>query len=253
VNATARQPTAAIGEARPYARLMLLRHGQSEWNNQGRFTGWTDVSLTERGRDESRRAGEAIAATGMRFGACYSSCLRRAVDTANLVLLAMGQPDLPVNTTWRLNERHYGALQGLLWWQGVLRFGPSVVVRCKKSHDVAPPLLRDGDPRHPANDPRYADVPRDQLPRGESLGDARVRLMPAWEREIAPNLRRGIDTLVVAHKHTIRVLTRLLSEASVMDVNREVINTCEPILFEFDASLKLVGHSTGSRQDTMAS
>jgi len=224
---------------------MLLRHGESQWNNEGRFTGWTDVPLTERGRDESRRAGEVIAASGIRFGACYSSCLQRASDTASLVLVAMGQADLPVQTTWRLNERHYGALQGLLWWQGVLRFGPSIVVRCKKSHEVPPPLLSEGDPRHPANDPRYADVPRDLLPRGESLGDARIRLTPAWENEIAPTLGRGIDTLVVAHKNTIRALTRLLSQISVMDVDREVIKTCEPIVFEFDESMKLVSHDAG--------
>ena len=248
MSAPAQQAAVTNSRPGPHARLMLLRHGQSEWNNEGRFTGWTDIPLTQHGREESRRAGEVIAATGIRFGACYSSCLQRALDTANLVLLAMDQGDLPVHTTWRLNERHYGALQGLRWWQGALRFGPSIVVRCKKSHDVPPPLLRDGDPRHPANDPRYADVPRDQLPRGESLGDARVRLAPAWESEIAPNLRRGVDTLVVAHKNTIRALTRLLSEVCVMDVGREVVNTCEPILFEFDASLKLVNRGTDDRR-----
>lgn len=248
MNGTARQIQLESAVARPYATLMLLRHGESQWNNEGRFTGWTDVPLTERGRDESRRAGRAIAASGMRFGACYSSCLQRAADTADLVLEAMGQRDLTVHTTWRLNERHYGALQGLLWWQGALRFGPSVVMRCKKHHDVAPPLLRDGDARHPANDPRYADVPRNELPRGESLDDARARLKPAWESEIAPALRRGVNTLVVAHKNTIRALTRLLSQVSVMDVGREVINTCEPIVFAFDESLKLVGHDGGARR-----
>lgn len=253
MSATAQQATQhrthpqAAGEARPHARLMLLRHGESQWNNEGRFTGWTDVELTDRGRDESRRAGAVLAGSGIRFGACYSSCLRRATDTATLVLEAMGQGELSVQTTWRLNERHYGALQGLLWWQGALRFGPSIVVRCKKSHDVRPPLLRDGDPRHPANDPRYADVPRGELPDGESLADARQRLTPAWENEIAPSLRRGIDTLVVAHKNTLRALTRLLSEVSLEAVDHEVIRTCEPILYEFDASLKLVGHAVGDR------
>ncbi|MFN2378233.1 MAG: 2,3-diphosphoglycerate-dependent phosphoglycerate mutase [Candidatus Binatia bacterium] len=248
MNAAVRHEPAVNGHARAHARLMLLRHGESQWNSEGRFTGWTDVPLTSRGRDESRRAGEVIAASGIRFGACYSSCLQRASDTAGLVLLAMGQRELPIHTTWRLNERHYGALQGLLWWQGVLRFGPSVVVRCKKSHDVPPPMLRAGDPRHPANDPRYADVPRGLLPAGESLGDARIRLTPAWESEIAPSLSRGIDTLVVAHKNTIRALTRLLSQISVMDVGREVINTCEPIVFEFDESMRIVGHGNGNRR-----
>jgi 2,3-bisphosphoglycerate-dependent phosphoglycerate mutase len=248
MNATARQIPPSLGDAKPYARLMLLRHGQSEWNHEGRFTGWTDVPLTEHGREQARQAGEQLAAAGIRFGACYSSCLRRALDTARLTLDAMGQGDLPIHTTWRLNERHYGALQGLLWWQGALRFGPSIVVRCKKAHDVRPPLLRDSDPRHPAHDPSYADVPRDQLPRGESIDDARARLTPAWENEIVPNLRLGIDTLVVAHKNSLRALTRLLSKVSVMDVDCEVIHTCDPILFEFDESLKLMGHTPGRRK-----
>ena len=233
------------GKAR--VRLLLLRHGQSESNRDWRFTGWSDVSLTARGREEARRAGEALGADGLVFGACYSSCLRRASETARIVLEAMGQGNLPVQETWRLNERHYGALEGLRWWQGILRFGPVQVVRCRRSHEAAPPLLRTGDPGHPANDPRYGDVPRDQLPGGESLRDAQARLAPVWEGQVALDLRRGVDTLVVAHKNILRAFLRLLSQASGVDVGREVIHRCEPILFELDTDLRIVRRHIGGR------
>lgn len=246
--AQAAADTAASQPGRKIVRLMLLRHGESEWNQDGRFTGWTDIGLTERGRSQSERVGELLAQQGYRFDVCFSSRLRRATDTARIVLDSMGQTDLSVHENWRLNERHYGALQGLRWWQGVLRFGPVVVIRCKKSHDVPPPTLEAGDSRHPANDPMYSDVPRDQLPSGESILATRIRATPAWHNDIEPALRSGLDTLVVAHKNSIRAFLRLLSQRSNAGVSHEVIRTCVPIVLEFDEDLNIVRQLIGGRE-----
>jgi len=224
------------------ARLVLLRHGESVWNRDRRFTGWADVELTARGREEARAAGELLAAHGLRFDACFSSVLRRSGDTARIVLAALGQGELVVQERWRLNERHCGALQGLRWWQALGRYGPRRLLGYRRDHAFEPPLLREDDPRFPGHDPRYAAIPPAQLPRGESVNGARARLLPCWEQEIAPRLRAGGCVLVVSHKNILRALLRLLAERSGVDVGREKIATGEPLVITLGRGLEVLDH-----------
>lgn len=233
------------------SRLVLLRHGQSVWNARGRFTGWADVELTERGRAEARAAGAALAACGLRFDACFCSRLRRAVETAQIVLAEMGQGALPVRESWRLNERHCGALEGLSWWQAAGRYGPLRLVRWRRDCNERPPRLSLDDARFPGRDPRYAALASiAELPRGESLNDTRDRLRPCWNEEIAPLLRRGAAVLVVSHRNALRALLRVLGEQSGADVRREKIRTGEPMLLEMDRDLRVLscGGPAGGRR-----
>jgi 2,3-bisphosphoglycerate-dependent phosphoglycerate mutase len=217
--------------------LVLLRHGQSEFNRRGRFTGWSDVDLTPAGAREAERAGRLLQHAGYRFDRCCTSLLRRATRTAAIVLRTMGLDHLPVEHSWRLNERNYGALEGMSPVSAVLRFGLLPVLRCRRQFAARPPALAPDDPRCPARDPRYAELRPGELPLGESLADTLARLRPYWEQRIAPELRCGRSVLVVSHKNTLRLLTTVVDGRAATDRRGLRVRTGVPIVFELDATL----------------
>jgi 2,3-bisphosphoglycerate-dependent phosphoglycerate mutase len=222
--------------------LILLRHGQSEWNREKRFTGWRDVDLNPRGVEQARRAGLRLARDGFRPDVCFTSLLRRATETLRVVLEAMGAADVPVHRSWRLNERHYGALEGLGHVEAHLKFGPKQVLAWQRHYTVRPPAVEATDPRFPANDPLYADVDPAALPRGESLEDTKERLLPYWEESIVPMLRAGRNALVVAHGNTLRALIMHLDGMSATAVTTLHVPTCEPLVYELDAGARPIRH-----------
>ncbi len=182
--------------------------------------GWTDVALSAEGVLQAQHAGRVLQAIGCTFDVCFTSMLARATDTLRLTLQTMGLSDVPIRQSWRLNERHYGALQGLTLWQGVRRYGPRRVLGCQRRFAVPPPLLKMADPRFPGLDPRYADLAPSQLPRGESVADTQRRVLPCWHEEIAPALRAGQRVLVVSHRNTLRALRKLLEGVADADTQK---------------------------------
>jgi 2,3-bisphosphoglycerate-dependent phosphoglycerate mutase len=219
-------------------KLVLLRHGQSVWNVANLFTGWTDVDLSEQGREEARQAGRELKATGIAFDQAYTSVLKRAIRTLWIALDEMDRMWLPVENSWRLNERHYGALQGLDKAQTVEKHGDAQVKIWRRSYDIPPPPLERTDPRHPANDARYAGLDAALLPGTESLKDTLARVLPLWNDGIAPRLRAGQNVLVAAHGNSLRAMVKMLdgkSEAEIVELN---IPTGVPLLYELDADLK---------------
>ena len=218
-------------------RLVLLRHGESTWNKENRFTGWTDVGLSPRGVEEGTRAGLLLREQGLTFDVAYTSVLQRAIKTLWLALESLEQMWLPVINDWRLNERHYGALQGLNKAETAAKFGDAQVETWRRSYDVAPPLLDPDDPRHPRHDPRYAGLAPNQLPRGESLKDAVGRFLPYWQDTIAPEIRGGRRVLIVAHGNSLRALVKHLDGISDQDIVGLNIPTGIPLIYELDRSL----------------
>jgi len=217
---------------------MLVRHGQSIWNLENRFTGWLDVDLTAQGCEEARAAGRELARAGFAPDIVFTSVLKRAIRTEWLMLDELDLMWLPVERSWRLNERHYGALQGLNKTQMAAQHGEAQVKIWRRSYDVPPPPLAVDDPNHPCRDRRYANVEPGQLPCSESLKDTLARAMPYWEQRIAPELRRGRQVLVVAHGNSLRALVKMLdglSDQAVVDLN---IPTGIPLLYEFDRTLR---------------
>jgi 2,3-bisphosphoglycerate-dependent phosphoglycerate mutase len=221
-------------------RIVLLRHGQSVWNQDKRFTGWTDIDLSPKGVAEARAAAARMAAAGLSFDVCFSSVLRRARETARIVLESM-RLEIPLRASWRLNERHYGALQGLSFLGGLRRFGVFPVIRCQRQFAVAPPLLPAGDPRLPSRDPLYADADSAQLPAGESLRDTLARVLPYWEAEIAPEIRRHRRVLVVAHRNTMRSLIKHLEGVPDEAALRIKVPTAVPLIYDLGADMKALG------------
>jgi 2,3-bisphosphoglycerate-dependent phosphoglycerate mutase len=218
-------------------KLVLLRHGQSVWNVANLFTGWTDVDLSDQGREEARQAGRELKATGIAFDHAYTSVLKRAIRTLWIALDEMDRMWLPVENSWRLNERHYGALQGLDKAQTVEKHGDAQVKIWRRSYDIPPPPLERTDPRHPANDARYAGLDAALLPGTESLKDTLARVLPLWNDGIAPRLRAGQNVLVAAHGNSLRAMVKMLdgkSEAEIVELN---IPTGVPLLYELDANL----------------
>ena len=221
-------------------RMVLLRHGQSTWNLENLFTGWTDVGLTARGEAEARAAGQVMIAEGLEPDILHTSVLVRAIKTAELTLEEMGLQHLPVRRSWRLNERHYGALQGLDKKETAARHGDEQVLLWRRSYDVPPPALDLDDDRHPSHDPRYADLPPDLLPATECLADVVVRMLPYWHDVIVHDLRAGRAPLVVAHGNSIRALVKHLdgvSEEEIVDLN---IPTGVPLLYELGPDMRPV-------------
>jgi 2,3-bisphosphoglycerate-dependent phosphoglycerate mutase len=221
-------------------KLVLLRHGESAWNKENRFTGWTDVDLSEKGRQEALEAGKALKQAGFRFDLAHTSVLKRAIRTLWIALDELDQLWIPVEKSWRLNERHYGALQGLNKAETAAKYGGEQVHVWRRSYDVLPPLLTDGDERSPANDPRYAGV--NPMPMGEALKQTVERMLPYWESAIAPAVRSGKSVLVVAHGNSLRALVKHLdamSEEAIMALN---IPTGIPLVYELDGSLKPIRH-----------
>jgi 2,3-bisphosphoglycerate-dependent phosphoglycerate mutase len=217
--------------------LVLLRHGESEWNRLNLFTGWHDVDLTDKGADEAAAAGVTMAAAGLRFDVSHTSVLTRAVRTCNLALDAMGQMWLPVQRHWRLNERHYGALQGLDKKATTERHGAEQVNLWRRSYDVPPPRVDTAHAEHPSRDPRYRLLPPDALPGSECLKDVVTRVLPYWYDVIAPQLLGGLDVLVTAHGNSLRALVMHLEHISEADIAELNIPTGVPRRYRFAAGL----------------
>ena len=218
-------------------KLVLLRHGESQWNLENRFTGWTDVDLSPKGAEEARAAGELLRAEGFHFDHVHTSLLTRAIRTKHIALHAQGQLWLPVSRHWRLNERHYGALQGLDKKETAQEHGADQVFLWRRSYDIRPPALDPSDPRHPSHDPRYASLAPDMLPGSECLADVVDRLLPYWYDAIAPQMLAGKRLLVVAHGNSLRALIKHLDGISDDDISSLNIPTGIPLVYEFDDAL----------------
>jgi 2,3-bisphosphoglycerate-dependent phosphoglycerate mutase len=216
-------------------KLILVRHGQSTWNVANLFTGWEDVELSELGRREATEAGRLIASEGLKADVAYTSVLKRAIRTLWAILDETERMWIPVERSWRLNERHYGALQGLDKAQTVAQHGEAQVQIWRRSYDIPPPPLSVDDPRHPRFDPRYAGVDPASLPAAESLKDTLTRVLPFWESRIAPQLRFGRHVLVVAHGNSLRALVKMLDDMSESDIVEFNIPTGVPIVYDFDS------------------
>ena len=221
-------------------RLVLLRHGESTWNKENRFTGWTDVDLTDKGREEAREAGRLLAAEGLSFDVAYTSLLTRAIRTLWIALDEMNLLWLETHKSWRLNERHYGALQGLNKAETAARHGEAQVKIWRRSYDIPPPPLEPDDERHAARDPRYAGLEPSQLPLTESLKDTVARFLPYWRETIAPQVLAGTRVLIAAHGNSLRALVKYLDDMSEQDIVELNIPTGVPLVYELDDRLKPV-------------
>ncbi len=217
-------------------KLVLCRHGQSTWNLENRFTGWTDVDLTDQGCTEAKNAGKELARLGFRFDIAYTSVLKRAIRTLWLMLDEMDLMWIPVDRTWRLNERHYGALQGLNKAETAAKHGEDQVKIWRRSYDTPPPPLETTDERHPAHDPRYHAITG--LPGTESLKDTLARVLPFWQDSVAPRLLRGENVLVTAHGNSLRAMVKMLDNMSERDILEFNIPTGIPMLYTLDAQLR---------------
>ena len=223
----------------PPLRLVLLRHGESDWNRENRFTGWTDVDLSARGVDEARAGGRALAAEGTRFDLAFTSVLKRAIRTLWIALDELDQMWLPVEKSWRLNERHYGALQGLDKAETAAKFGEAQVLAWRRSYDTPPPALDPADPRYEGRDPRYAGI---EVPRSECLKDTVARVIPYWSSVVAPAVRAGRRVLVAAHGNSLRALIKHLDKVSDADIVGLNVPTGIPLVYELDDRLKPIRH-----------
>ena len=223
-------------------KLVLLRHGESTWNKENRFTGWTDVDLTDKGRDEAKNAGQLLRADGYAFDLLFTSVLKRAVRTANIALDELDQLWLPVERSWRLNERHYGALQGLNKAETAAKHGEDQVKIWRRAYAIAPPPLTADDPRHPSRDARYKDLGPSDLPLTESLKDTVARFLPYWHESIAPQIKGGKRVLIAAHGNSLRALVKFLDTISDEEIVELNIPTGIPLVYELDGGLKPLRH-----------
>ena len=222
-------------------KMILLRHGQSKWNLENLFTGWTDVGLTDEGRAEAIRAGELMMEEGLRPTNLHTSLLSRAIHTAELTLATMEMSYLPVQRSWRLNERHYGALQGLNKKETAEKHGDEQVLLWRRSYDIRPPALELDDERHPSRDPRYADLAPDVVPSTEALVDVVDRMLPYWHDSIVPDLREGKTPLIAAHGNSIRALVKHLDDISEEEIVGLNIPTGIPLVYELDDDMSPLG------------
>ena len=220
--------------------IVLVRHGESQWNKENRWTGWTNVDLSEKGLQEALDAGKALKEAGFKFDIAYTSYLKRAVKTLNNMLDAMDLDWIPVEKTWRLNEKHYGMLQGLNKAETAAKYGDEQVLIWRRSYDVEPLPLPDADPNSATQDPRYADVPDQYVPRTEALKQCIERVMPFWECEIFPKLKTVDNIIVVAHGNSLRGVVKHLKGISDEAIVKLNIPTAVPYVFEFDDDLNLV-------------
>ncbi len=219
-------------------KLVLLRHGESQWNLDNRFTGWYDIDLTEQGRKEASNAGKLLRESGFVFDIAFTSVLKRAIRTLWNVLDSMDLMWLPVTKSWRLNERHYGALQGLNKSETAQKYGDEQVLVWRRSYDTPPPALEPGDDRFPGNDPRYADLDPAEVPLTECLKDTVARFLPFWHEKIAPEIRKGKNVIIVAHGNSLRALVKYLDNVSEEDIVGLNIPTGVPLVYELDDDLK---------------
>jgi 2,3-bisphosphoglycerate-dependent phosphoglycerate mutase len=218
-------------------RLVLLRHGESTWNRENRFTGWTDVDLSDKGREEAKEAGRLLLEDGFRFDVAYTSVLKRAIRTCWIALDELDLLWIPVEKSWRLNERHYGALQGLDKAETASRHGEAQTKIWRRSYDIPPPPLPDGDERLPSLDPRYASLAPGEAPRTESLKETVARFLPYWHGTIAPAIQAGRRVLIVAHGNSLRALVKYLDQVSDEAIVELNIPTGIPLVYELDSSL----------------
>lgn len=223
----------------PVGKLVLVRHGQSDWNLKNLFTGWTDVDLTEKGCEEARAAGVTLHDAGLTFDVAHTSVLTRAIRTLLMILDEMDLLWIPVHRNWRLNERHYGELQGLDKAETTAKHGEAQVKIWRRSYDIPPPALSADDERHPANDPRYANVARSALPATESLATTLLRVQPYWEDHVVADLRAGKNVIVAAHGNSLRALVKMLEGISDDDITEFNIPTGAPRLYEFDSQMNV--------------
>ncbi len=219
-------------------KLVLVRHGESTWNKENRFTGWTDVDLSDTGRTEAREAGVVLKREGYVFDVAYTSLLKRAIRTLWSILDEMDLMWIPVHRTWRLNERHYGALQGLNKAETAAKFGEDQVKVWRRSYDVPPPALEPSDERYPGRDPRYKSLTPAELPKTECLKDTVARFLPLWKESISSDVRAGKKVLIAAHGNSLRALVKYLDDISDADITELNIPTGMPLVYELDDRLK---------------
>lgn len=222
--------------------LVLLRHGESQWNKENRFTGWTDVDLTEQGIEEAKSAGRILLEEGFTFDMAYTSVQKRAIRTLWLTLDIMDLMWIPVTRSWRLNERHYGALQGLNKAETAEKHGEEQVKIWRRSYDIPPPPLEPEDERYPGHDRRYASLTKDELPCTECLKDTVERFLPYWHETIAPQIKNGNRVIIAAHGNSLRALVKYLDNVSEQEIVGLNIPTGVPLVYELDADLKPLGH-----------
>ena len=230
-------------------KIVFLRHGESQWNKENKFTGWTDVDISEQGVKEAHRAGELLLKEGYTFDAAYTSVLKRAIRTLWITLDEMNLMWIPVTRSWRLNERHYGALQGLDKAQTAAKYGDEQVFIWRRSYTVAPPALTPDDERNPAFDRRYSSLTKEELPLTECLKDTVARVKPYWENEICPQIKAGKRILIAAHGNSIRALVKIIDNVSDDDIAQVNIPTASPLVYELDDNLKPIRHYYLGNQD----
>ncbi|TMH59198.1 MAG: 2,3-diphosphoglycerate-dependent phosphoglycerate mutase [Betaproteobacteria bacterium] len=232
-------------------RLVLLRHGESIWNQENRFTGWTDVGLSEKGVEEAKAAAELLRREGYDFDLAFTSVLKRAIKTLWIVLEDMDRMWIPTQNSWRLNERHYGALQGLNKAETAAKFGDAQVKIWRRAYDIPPPALEEGDPRLEVKDPRYAEIEPIAFPRTECLKDTVARFLPYWHAAIAPAVRSGKRIIISAHGNSLRALVKYLDNVSDADIVELNIPTGQPLVYELDSELKPIRHYYLGDPDTI--
>lgn len=233
-------------------KIVLMRHGESTWNLENRFTGWTDVDLTPKGVDEARAAGKLLREKEFAFDIAFTSLLKRANKTLNVVLEELDQLWIPVEHNWRLNERHYGALQGLNKAETAAKFGDEQVLVWRRSYDVPPPALEEGDPRLEDKSPRYASMKAGEFPRTECLKDTVARFVPYWTDTIAPVVKSGKQVIIAAHGNSLRALIKYLDNVSDKDIVGLNIPTAQPLVYELDENLKPIQHYYLADPDAIA-
>ena len=223
-------------------KLVLVRHGQSMWNLENKFTGWTDVELSEQGIKEAKEAGKVLKEKGFEFDVAYTSVLKRANDTLKYILDELGENNIPIKKSWRLNERHYGALQGLSKEETKQKYGAEQVLLWRRSTDVKPPELSEDDERYPGNDPKYKDLAKEELPKTENLIDTINRVMVYWNSDIKKDLEDGKRVIIAAHGNSLRGLIKYLDNMTDEDIIKLELETGNPIYYELDDNLKPIRH-----------
>lgn len=223
-------------------KLVLVRHGESEWNKENRFTGWTDVELSDKGREEATEAGQLLKKEGFVFDYAYTSVLKRAIHTLWNILDQIDQQWLPVEKNWRLNERHYGALQGLDKAETAAKYGDDQVKLWRRGFEITPPELTKDDSRYPGHDPRYANLQPSELPVTESLATTIERVVPYWEEVIKPRVQKGEKVIIAAHGNSLRALVKHLDKMSEDEILELNIPTAVPLVYEFDENMKPIKH-----------
>jgi 2,3-bisphosphoglycerate-dependent phosphoglycerate mutase len=233
-------------------KIVLIRHGESTWNMENKFTGWTDVDLSAKGMEEAAQAGKTLKENGYTFDKAYTSVLKRAIRTLWLTLDGLDLMWIPVKRCWELNERHYGALQGLNKSETAAKYGEDQVLTWRRSYDIPPPVLTLEDERHPSHDPRYASLSPDLLPATESLKETVERVVPFWNEEVVPEIKEGKKIIIAAHGNSLRALVKYLDNLSEEDILKINIPTATPLVYELDANMKPIKNYYLGDQEAIA-